>query len=407
MTRVVGHSAAVCAERKQGADSKLPLGWLGRTVSCTMSSTVRRTMRSTVRRTLDCTARRVCAVVALLCGVMPTVARAQVSAWNADPGCAAPSDAPLTSAAHQEPTQDDLSVRVTVVAIEGGWRAVLSAVDHRGMPVGERVLEHPTCDELNHAVLVSLSVLLGTRSPDLPEPPEPAAARGDFDAVTPNGAAPPASAVAEASPPQPVAAAPLQQPEPTEIVRRSTLAARPPEDDGPDVSPSNSAATSTHLDLLPGVIGALESSVARSWGVGLSGVVGQGTWGLHFGTSWRLSAGEVADDPKVSFSVVNGTLGMCHYFDSEVWLVCGGPFLEQLHGTMPDATEPDARAWLVGGGLSFGTVRRSPSGRIGWFANLEVNVRRSAAFQVGDPASTVFQYPSIGVLLSLGPAVRF
>lgn len=388
MTGLVGHSATVCAEREQEAVSRLPLGWLVRAV------------------------RRVGIVVALSCGVMPKPAWAQVSAWNADPGCAAPSDAPLTSTAQHEPTQDDLSVRVTVVAIEGGWRAVLSAVDHRGMPVGERVLEHPTCDELNHAVLVSLSVLLGTRSPDLPEPTEAAVAQADFNGVSPGGAtsldeaATPAATAAEVSPPQPAAAA-LQQPVPTETVRRSSVAAPPPEDEAPDVSPESVDPTSTHLDLLPGVISALESGVARSWGVGLSGVVGQGTWGLHFGTSWRSSIGEVADNPKVSFSVVNGTLGMCHYFDSEVWLVCGGPFLEQLHGTMPEATQPDARAWLVGGALSFGTVRRSSSGRIGWFANLELNVRRSAAFQVGDPASTVFQYPSVGLLLSLGPALRF
>lgn len=283
---------------------------------------------------------------------------------------------------------------------------MLSAVDHRGTPVGERVLEHPTCEELNHAVLVSLSVLLGTRSPELPQATPPAEAEGDLGQAPP--AAPASQVASEVSAPSPPA--PVTSPElkPTpQAVRRSSVVAPPPEDAGPEIAATADEPKATHLDLLPGIIGALESGVARSWGVGLSGVVGQGTWGLHFGTSWRMSAGSVAEAPEVSFAVVNGTLGLCYYVDAEVWLVCGGPFLEQLHGTMPEATKPDARAWLAGGALSIGTVRRSASGRIGWFANLELNVRRSAAFQVGDPASTVFRYPSIGVLLSVGPALRF
>jgi hypothetical protein len=361
-----------------------------------------------------------------------------VSTWDADPGCPAPTNFPLASLGRRaDAPADDLSVRVTVTAVEGGWRAVLAASEHDGSPLGERVLEHPTCEELNRAVLVSLSVLLGTRSPLAPDVPSgtPGADTGSIPATE---AAPvaPASAVESAetgaptetvaptetgaapadarpeAPAQPV----LQRAEVTE--RRSPedrrlAAASTPHDEPPTeiVSPRWSLPKPT-FDVYGGVVFGLESTDARTVG-GMAAVLASNRdWGARLNGGLRFSTGNVADNPDVKFWVASGAASACKYFGAATWLVCAGPVVERIHGTVPEASEPDAEAWLLGGSVGVSTLRHTRD-TWGWFAQVELQLRRGADFQVqtpsaqGDAASrTLFSYPWVGLLLTLGPAVR-
>lgn len=374
-------------------------------------------------------------ITSFICVAAPRLAVAQVSAWEADPGCPAPTNLPLTALGRRsDAPADDLSVRVTVSAVPGGWRAVLAASEHDGSPLGERVLEHPTCEELNRAVLVSLSVLLGTQSPLAAESPEtaPAAEAGSIPAAPetpPADGTPPTTEVAhpepasEPAPPQPEQSA--QTPAPplqgAEVTERRTPAERraAATDSTPTDEPSDAAGVPRWtlprptFDVYGGVVLGFEATDARTLGGAASLLASNRDWGVRVNGGFRASTGNVADNPDVKFWVASGTASACKYFGSATWLLCAGPILERLHGTVPEASTTDAEAWLLGGSVGISTLRHTRD-TWGWFAQLELQVRRGANFQV-DPAPnelvdgsprTLFSYPWVGVLLSLGPAVR-
>lgn len=379
-------------------------------------------------------------LISLVWIAWPRVATAQVSEWQADPGCPAPTNLPLASLGRRaDAPADDLSVRVTVTAVPGGWRAVLAASEHDGSPLGERVLEHPTCEELNRAVLVSLSVLLGTQSPVAPEEGLPAAPTDSTASPAPATTTPapdettapnsPASAPSsDAALPLPASqagpAAPASPVEPAagiatageennapEERRESNAAAPLDEPPATNVSPLGSLPRPT-FDIYGGGVFGLESTDARTLGGALSVLASNRDWGLRLNGGFRLSTGNVADNPDVRFRVASGSVSACKYFGAATWLVCAGPLVERLHGTVPEASNPDAEAWLLGGSVGVSTLRHTRD-TWGWFAQLDVQVRRGASFQVNSPSTqgqaasrTVFSYPWVGLLLSLGPAVR-
>lgn len=343
-------------------------------------------------------------------------ANAQVTAWQAAPGCPAPSEVPVTLRALEGDRADDLSVRVTVTATEGGWRAILEASDHSGTPMGERILEHSTCEDLNRAVLVSLSVLLGTQSPVETETIDP-------EAVTPNATQPePATVPAttptaptEVPPSPPTTEAPLANAPQTEEVpaqpaqpeREPAPTRQEPSRPESSVMPQTDPGIPLTLDLFPALLAALEGTSANAVGAGLGGLVASGSWGARLGGEVRSSVGAVAEDPTASFWAVSGSLQGCKYFtESNAWLLCVGPMLEQLHGSVPAASRPNATAWLAGGSLSLSLVQREPSNAFGWFASLELHVRTPASFQLGSPSTTIFVYPAVGAALSLGPTLH-
>lgn len=410
------HSRDVGRQRSQGA------------FVLALLAQVRAAMHACVTRRVSRTrgARAAVRSAAFICCMLPGVATAQVSAWDADPGCPAPSNLPLSSFARRpDAPADDLSVRVTVTAVQGGWRAVLAASDHGGAPMGERVLEHPTCEELNRAVLVSLSVLLGTQSP----------AASDASASAPGGAAATrssADAEAEATPATtteapattneaPLATEATQQPaspelapalQPAEVTER-----RSPEDrrrarasEQVDEAPAQSVSRRWSLprpdfDLYGGVAFGLESTAARTYGVAASVLVSDRNWGVRSTGVLRKSVGDVAENPDVSFWAATLGLGACKYLSNATWLICGGPNLERLQGSVPAATNKEAEAWLWGAGVSVSTLHHLAD-TWGWFAEFEFKLRRGASFELESPPQTMFQYPSIGLLLSVGPAVR-
>jgi hypothetical protein len=409
------------------------VGWQPRDGSEICSKQVQSRMRTLRRWAL------LVGLASFICVAMPKVVNAQVSEWQADPGCPAPTNLPLASLGRRaDAPADDLSVRVTVTAVEGGWRAVLAASEHDGSPLGERVLEHPTCEGLNRAVLVSLSVLLGTQSPVAPDATEgaPNVDAGSVNVAGTAGAAPAQDAttpeatttgttgipvdVADAAPPvtdEPAVAPEAALLQPAEVTERRSPAERhaaaadevhdapPPE----LVSPRWSLPKPT-FDVYGGVVLGLEATEARTVGGEAAVLASDRNWGVRVNGGLRFSAGNVANDPDVKFWVASGTLSACKYFGAATWLVCAGPLVERIHGTVPAASNPDAEAWLLGGSVGISTLRHTRD-TWGWFAQLELQVRRGANFQVQTPSTapdsqTLFSYPWAGLLLSLGPAVR-
>lgn len=339
----------------------------------------------------------------------PSDVLGQVNEWNAAPGCPAPHDLSLvTTNAPQTKEQagvsDDVVVRVTVTAQPEGWRALLEATDHTGQPLGERVLEHTTCEELNRVVLVSLSVFLATQTPvAAPEerPPSPT-----VDPAPPVPAPPPP--VATSAIPAPASTAGTPQPTPTPLTQGVRSSEPFTAQDSAPTAPSRALrGSSPTVELLPGIVGAVDSTVATSAGGELSMLLNLGEWGARVTGNWRTSIGAAAEDPDVEFSVASTSFAGCRYLSaSRGWLVCVGPLLERLTGFVPSASRPEASAWLAGAKFGLTTLQRRETRAIGWFLDFQVHLRRGAMFQVGAPSATIFEYSSLGALLTLGPDIH-
>ncbi len=343
----------------------------------------------------------------------PGAAFGQVREWNAAPGCPAPHDLSLVTVGPSEATEprentDEVAVRVTVTAQPDGWRATLEATDNTGKPLGERVLEHTTCEELNRVVLVSLSVLLATESPiSAPEePPAPVPSATETTSPTAPVLAPaaPSPAAPASTPPSRVNPAPAQVPIAQDTSRAEGLVGW---DKNDNVSPEIRRMSSPTVDLLPGIVGAMDSTVATSVGGEVAMLLNLGEWGARVTGNWRTTIGAVVEAPEVRFSVASMSFAGCRYLSaSHDWLLCFGPLLERLSGMVPAASQPEASAWLAGAKFGLTTLQRRETHVMGWFLDLQVHVRQGAVFQVGSPPTSIFEYPSVGALLTFGPDIR-
>jgi hypothetical protein len=344
----------------------------------------------------------------------PGAAFGQVREWNAAPGCPAPHDLSLVTVNRSGTTEprdktDDVAVRVTVTAQLDGWRAILEATDHAGKPLGERVLEHTTCEELNRVVLVSLSVLLGTDSPipaqeESLSPPTPAQATPSSPTAPALEPAIPSPATAASAPPSIINPKPTQTPVTEAPLRAERLVGW---EKNTEVSPEIRRMSSPTVDLLPGLVGALDSTVATSVGGEVSTLLNLREWGARLTGNWRTTVGAVLEAPEVRFSVASMSFAGCRYLSaSHDWLLCFGPLLERLNGTVPAASRPEASAWLAGAKFGLTTLQRRETHVMGWFLDLHVHLRQGAVFQVGSPPSSIFEYPSVGALLTFGPDIR-
>lgn len=315
--------------------------------------------------------------------------------WSTPPDCPAPSPLP----AHHDEAPFEVLPAVHVNAEPGGFRAAVSARAN-GQEL-RRELTARTCDEINRAVLVSLSLL--------------DAEAHDSNATPASGAeAQPVERTPAESPTLPPTNPPA--PEPVDDFTDAPETPEVPFELPPTPKTSDAAAT-LRLSLLVGSGtealqlwtggGGVAFSLARgSWSGALQLT---GSWPLHAVSSGAMSSG-AASNSAVELDIWLGEsrLRVCGGRGETVhWDVCAAGVVTLLAATAPEISTPKQDwTWLPGVGVD-AHLTLPWVGNWSWVTELELTLRAHRAEFFVEGRGRVFELRQIGARLWLGPQLAF
>lgn len=305
--------------------------------------------------------------------------------WSTPPDCPAPSPLP----AHHEEAPFEVAPAVHVNAEPGGFRAAVSARAN-GQDL-RRELTARTCDEINRAVLVSLSLLDAEAHDSNATPASDTEAKPVERAPAESPTLPPTDPAA----PEPIddfADAPGTQEVPSEL---------------PPTPKTSDAAATLRLSLLVG--SGTEALQLWTGGGGVAFSLARGSWNgaLQVTGSWPLHA---VSSSAVELDIWLGEsrLRVCRGQGETVhWDVCAAGVVTLLAATAPEISTPKQDwTWLPGVGVD-AHLKLPWVGNWSWVAELELTLRAHRAEFFVDGRGRVFELRQIGARLWLGPQLAF